>query len=203
MRPASPGIERYARRRGPRRRTATERRRRMPSAIRTAPRAAASAVAPARSAPRRGAAGPRARAACRRRRGAAAGRVDGLLAGRRNFRLVLFQALQRRRSAGRHAGADLLIIGAACAADRGNLRICRLLRLARLPQLWAPQPEPRLRPAWPELAAGADFVFGAAAAGASTARTAVWQPDERLDMFFCRHCSDAAPPGGMLAQCAS
>ena len=51
-------------------------------------------------------------------------------------------------------------------------------------------------------AAGADSALGAAAAGASTARTAVWQPDERLDMFFCRHCSDAAPPGGTLAQCA-
>ena len=50
-------------------------------------------------------------------------------------------------------------------------------------------------------AAGADSVLGAV--GASTARTAVWQDDERLDMFFCRHCSEAAPPGGMLAQWAS
>jgi hypothetical protein len=49
-------------------------------------------------------------------------------------------------------------------------------------------------------AAGLDSAFGAA--GASTARTAVWQDDERLDIFFSRHCSDAAPPGGMLAQCA-
>ena len=40
------------------------------------------------------------------------------------------------------------------------------------------------------------------AAGASTARTALWQLDERLDMFFCRHCSDASPPGGTLEQCA-
>ena len=40
------------------------------------------------------------------------------------------------------------------------------------------------------------------AAGASTARTALWQLDERLVMFFCRHCSDASPPGGTLAQCA-
>src|SRR4051812_17235891 len=43
---------------------------------------------------------------------------------------------------------------------------------------------------------------GAAAAGASTARTALWQPDDRLDMFFCRHCSEASPPGGTLEQCA-
>jgi len=50
-------------------------------------------------------------------------------------------------------------------------------------------------------AAGADSALGAA--GASTARTAVWQDEERLEMFFCRHCSDAAPPGGILAQCAS
>jgi hypothetical protein len=41
-----------------------------------------------------------------------------------------------------------------------------------------------------------------AAAGASTARTALWQLDDRLDMFFCRHCSEASPPGGTLAQCA-
>src|SRR5947199_287631 len=41
-----------------------------------------------------------------------------------------------------------------------------------------------------------------AAAGASTARTALWQLDERLDMFFCRHCSAASPPGGTLEQCA-
>ena len=41
-----------------------------------------------------------------------------------------------------------------------------------------------------------------AAAGASTARTALWQLDERLDMFFCRHCSEASPPGGTLEQCA-
>ena len=40
-------------------------------------------------------------------------------------------------------------------------------------------------------------------AAASTARTALWQPGARLDMFFCRHCSDAMPPGGTLAQCAS
>jgi hypothetical protein len=45
-------------------------------------------------------------------------------------------------------------------------------------------------------------VVAAGAAGASTARTALWQLDERLDMFFCRHCSDASPPGGTLEQCA-
>ena len=53
--------------------------------------------------------------------------------------------------------------------------------------------------------AGADSGFDsglASAAGAPTARTALWQPGARLDMFFCRHSSDAAPPGGMLEQCA-
>ena len=45
-------------------------------------------------------------------------------------------------------------------------------------------------------------VVAAGAAGASTARTALWQLDERLDMFFCRHCSEASPPGGTLEQCA-
>src|ERR1700738_4252844 len=49
----------------------------------------------------------------RRRCRAAAGRVDGLLTGRRNLRLVLFQALQRRSAASRHAGADFLVVGAA------------------------------------------------------------------------------------------
>lgn len=46
------------------------------------------------------------------------------------------------------------------------------------------------------------FASALGSAGASTARTAVWQPGARLDMFFCRHCSDASPPGGMLEQCA-
>jgi hypothetical protein len=41
-----------------------------------------------------------------------------------------------------------------------------------------------------------------AAAGASTALTALLQEPDRLDMFFCRHCSDSAPPGGTLEQCA-
>jgi hypothetical protein len=45
-------------------------------------------------------------------------------------------------------------------------------------------------------------VVAAGAAGASTVRTAFWQLDERLDMFFCRHCSEASPPGGTLEQCA-
>ena len=44
--------------------------------------------------------------------------------------------------------------------------------------------------------------FAVAAAGASTARTALWQLDERLDVFFCRHCSEASPPGGTLEQWA-
>jgi hypothetical protein len=58
------------------------------------------------------------------------------------------------------------------------------------------------------VAAGAEsgldsgFASALGSAGASTARTAVWQPGARLDMFFCRHCSEAAPPGGTLEQCA-
>jgi hypothetical protein len=51
-------------------------------------------------------------------------------------------------------------------------------------------------------ALGAAVSAGLAAAGASTARTALWQLDERLDMFFCKHCSEASPPGGTLEQCA-
>ena len=50
-------------------------------------------------------------------------------------------------------------------------------------------------------AGGAGYAF--VSGGASTARTALWQGDERLDMFFCRHCSDSRPPGGTLAQWAS
>ena len=49
---------------------------------------------------------------------------------------------------------------------------------------------------------GAAVSAGLAVAGASTARTALWQLDERLDIFFCRHCSEASPPGGTLEQCA-
>ena len=56
------------------------------------------------------------------------------------------------------------------------------------------------------LVLGAASGFGAASAlgsaGASTARTALAQPGARLAMFFCRHWSEAAPPGGMLEQCA-
>jgi hypothetical protein len=51
-------------------------------------------------------------------------------------------------------------------------------------------------------AAGSVFVSVLACDGAATARTAAWQAGARLAMFFFRHCSDAAPPGGMLAQCA-
>jgi hypothetical protein len=50
------------------------------------------------------------------------------------------------------------------------------------------------------------FVSGFASAfGASppsTARTALWQPGARLDIFFCRHCSASMPPGLTLEQCA-
>jgi len=55
-------------------------------------------------------------------------------------------------------------------------------------------------------AAGAAVVAAGLAcgsAGAATALTARWQDGERLDIFFCRHCNDAIPPGGTLAQCAS
>jgi hypothetical protein len=52
------------------------------------------------------------------------------------------------------------------------------------------------------LGAAVSAGLAAAAAGASTARTALWQLDDRLDMFFCRHCSEASPPGGTLEQCA-
>jgi hypothetical protein len=52
------------------------------------------------------------------------------------------------------------------------------------------------------LGAAVSAGLAVAAAGASTARTALWQLDERLDMFFCRHCSEASPPGGTLEQCA-
>ena len=47
-------------------------------------------------------------------------------------------------------------------------------------------------------ASGLASALGSAAG--STARTALWQPDDRLDMFFCRHCSDSMPPGGTLEQ---
>jgi Zn-dependent alcohol dehydrogenase len=52
------------------------------------------------------------------------------------------------------------------------------------------------------VAAGVGSAAFGAAAGASTARTAPAHADERLDMFFCRHCNEASPPGGTLEQCA-
>jgi len=54
-----------------------------------------------------------------------------LLAGRRKLCLVLFQALQRRCAAGRHARAHLWIVGAAGAADRGRLRAAGLFCRSR------------------------------------------------------------------------
>ena len=33
-----------------------------------------------------------------------------------------------------------------------------------------------------------------------TALTAFWQLGESFGMLFCRHCNEAAPPGGTLAQ---
>jgi hypothetical protein len=53
-------------------------------------------------------------------------------------------------------------------------------------------------------AAGAAAVAGAAtAAGAAppvAAATAFWQPAETFALFFSRHSSAGAPPGGTLAQ---
>jgi hypothetical protein len=49
--------------------------------------------------------------------------------------------------------------------------------------------------------ARADLDLGAAA-GVSMAFTAFWHEAERLDMFFCKHCSAGRPPGGTLVQCA-
>ena len=45
-------------------------------------------------------------------------------------------------------------------------------------------------------------VFGGEATG-SMAFTACLQAPESFDMFFCKHCNEAAPPGGTLAQLAS
>ena len=64
-------------------------------------------------------------AACRGRCSSAARGVDGLLTAAREFRLVLFQALQRRGAPGRHAGTVFLIVGATRAADRCNLGLAR------------------------------------------------------------------------------
>ena len=33
-----------------------------------------------------------------------------------------------------------------------------------------------------------------------TALTAFWQLEDNFDMLFCKHCNEAAPPGGTLAQ---
>jgi hypothetical protein len=53
------------------------------------------------------------------------------------------------------------------------------------------------------VAAGAGASVDAAGSdGFATAFTALWQDGARLDMFFCRHCNDARPPGGTLEQCA-
>src|SRR5947209_7114341 len=46
----------------------------------------------------------------------------------------------------------------------------------------------------------AGSLFGSAEA--SIAFTALWQPDDRLDMFLARHCNAASPPGCTLEQCA-
>ena len=136
----------------------------------------------------------------------AAGGSYGFSAAGRKLCLVLFQALQRRRAAGRHARADLRIVGAAGAVDRGDLRAGRLcrgrsgLRLrrpfgrcrrcsGRRRRFWQARPQPAAVRSW-------------ARPAASTARTALCTSDDRLDMFFCRHCSEASPPGGMLEQCA-
>ncbi len=193
---------------GATRRKACERRRCRPTSARTVPRAAASVAAPLRSA-RRCRSGSRCRgcavacAAGRRRGAALPGRVDGLLAGRRDFCLVLFQALQRRRAAGRHAGADLLIVGAAGGADCRHLRIAGFLGWRCWPPPWVSPPAPRLLRRLRRCGRGSRPALGAAGAAAlRRAFTAIWQPGERLDMFFSRHCSDASPPGGMLAQWA-
>ena len=47
-------------------------------------------------------------------------------------------------------------------------------------------------------AAGAPPVAGAAPP--PTALTAFWQLGESFGMLFCKHCNDASPPGGTLAQ---
>ncbi|MBQ8103186.1 MAG: hypothetical protein IJ127_09860 [Afipia sp.] len=52
-------------------------------------------------------------------------------------------------------------------------------------------------------AAGAGAVSAFGAAAGSIALTACWQEPDSFDIFFCRHCNEAAPPGGTLAQFAS
>ena len=131
----SRGTARCGRRRAPRRRRSSGRRRRRPIAARTALRAAASAAArsrwapPVRRRPRPPLPEPRQPRVLPPPPLAAA---TALPATGRKLGLVLFQALQRRCAAGRNARADLRIVGAAGAADRGNLRAGRLLRGRRL-----------------------------------------------------------------------
>ena len=55
-------------------------------------------------------------------------------------------------------------------------------------------------------AAGLVVVCGAAVGGAAAvelpaAVTALWQPGDRVARLRCRHCREAEPPGGTLAQC--
>ena len=138
----------------------------MPTATRTVLRAVASAAAPvqaAAAARRRG----RRRGAGRRRRGAAAGRVDGLLAACRNFDLFF----SRHCSAAAPPVGTLAqssVVGAAGAADRGNLRTARLPGRCGRGSLGSVPPalrRPARRPGWPEarrpfLGASAGSVLG-------------------------------------------
>ncbi len=66
------------------------------------------------------------RGAGRRRCGTPVHGGDGLLTSGRDFRFVLFQALQCGGATGRHAGANLGIVASARASDRGNVRTARL-----------------------------------------------------------------------------
>jgi len=128
---------------------------------------------------------------------AAAGRVDGCWQGADNLRLFFSRALQRR--SGRSARGDRLLIvermrcGSRQTCDRWAFRVV----LPRpLGPLWSggfrrlgrrPRPERRL-------------ALGAAAAGLHRAHRGM-DSDERLTVLM-QACSDAAPAGGMLAQCA-
>ena len=83
------------------------------------------------------------------------------------------------------AGFALVVPGLIMAILVGNVHAFRLSLVATVNFLF-----------W--------FGFGSlfASDGPVTACTAAWQPGARLAMFFCRHCSEAAPPGAMLEQCA-
>jgi hypothetical protein len=48
--------------------------------------------------------------------------------------------------------------------------------------------------------AAVELLPATGAAPPPTALTAFSQFGESFDMLFCRHCNDAAPPGGTLAQ---